>query len=304
MNYKHQNLASLLLVLTVYLGIAQQDAQFTNYMFNTMTVNSAYAGSRGHLSVVGLHRSQWVGIDGAPQTQSFSVDAPVGKRVGLGVSIVNDRVGPSDEFFADANFSYTINVTDAKLLSFGIKGGVRTLNLDWSRGQTKKPDVTFQQNISRFLPTAGLGLYLHDEKSYLGLSVPNFITSDHYDEIKESLAAERLHLYLIGGYVFDLSASTKMMPAFLFKHVVGAPVIVDLSANFMFNDVFRLGAAYRWDDSVSALLGVQVTPKIMLGYAFDYTLTELRKYNKGSHEVMLRFELKTKEKQLKSPRFF
>ncbi len=291
--------------MAVYVGFAQQDPQYTNYMYNTMSVNSAYAGTRGHMAVIGLYRTQWVGLDGAPTNQSFSIDTPVGKNVGLGFSVVNDELGPSDEFYIDANFSYTINLADEKRLSFGIKGGARLLNIDWSKGQFDDPDAIFQQNINnKLLPTIGAGVYLHSEKSYLGLSVPNFFTDQHYDEIHESVAAERLHFFLIGGHVFDLSERTKFKPAFLLKHVVGAPLIFDLSANFLFNENFRLGAAYRWDDSISGLIGLQLSPKLLVGYSYDFTTTELQKYNNGTHEIMLRFELISKERRLKSPRFF
>ena len=291
--------------MAVYVGFAQQDPQYTNYMYNTMSVNSAYAGSRGHMAVIGLYRTQWVGLDGAPTNQSFSIDSPVGRNVGLGFSVVNDELGPSDEFYIDANFSYTINLADEKRLSFGIKGGARLLNIDWSKGQFDDPDAVFQQNINnKLLPTIGAGIYLHSDKSYLGLSVPNFFTDQHYDEISESVAAERLHFFLIGGHVFDLSERTKFKPAFLFKHVVGAPLIFDLSANFLFNENLRLGAAYRWDDSISGLIGFQVSPKLLIGYSYDYTTTDLQKYNDGTHEIMMRFELISKERRLKSPRFF
>lgn len=293
------------MMMTAYLSYAQQDPQFTNYMFNPMSVNSAYTGSRGHLTLFGLHREQWVGLDGAPRTQSFSIDSPVGKNVGLGFSIINDKLGPSDEFYVDANFSYTLNLSDEKRLSFGIKAGGRQFSLDWTRGTFRNPEAIFQQPVnSKILPTIGAGIYYHTDKSYLGLSVPNFLTNEHYDDIQESLAAERLHFFLIGGTVFDLSQNTKFKPAFLLKHVVGAPLIFDLSANFMFNDNLRLGAAYRWDDSVSGLIGLQVTPKVLIGYSYDYTTTELQKYNSGTHEIFLRFELRSKEKQIKSPRFF
>lgn len=285
--------------------LAQQDPQYTDYMFNTLTVNSAYAGSRGHFTATALHRSQWVGLDGAPTTQSFSIDSPIGKNVGLGISVVNDRLGPSDEFYLDANFSYTIRLNNNRRLSFGVKGGGRLLNIDWSRGQAQQSEALFQQNINnKFLPTIGAGVYLHGEKSYIGLSVPNFLTNEHYDEVANSVAAERVHFFLIGGKVFDLSSRVKLKPAFLAKFVSGAPIIVDLSANFMFHDKLRLGVAYRWDDSFSGLAGFQITPKLMIGYAYDHTTTRLRNFNSGTHEIMLRFELRTKEKQLKSPRFF
>jgi len=305
MNLTIKTITGILIVLTTYLSFGQQDPQFTNYMFNTMSVNSAYAGNRGHLTFTGLLREQWAGIDGAPRTQTFSVDSPVGKKVGLGLSVINDRIGPADEFYADINFSYTIDLNENRRLSFGVKGGGRTLSLDWSRGTTQNQDATFQKNIkNEFLPSVGAGLYLHSDKSYIGLSVPNFFTDKHYDDVKESVAAERLHFFLIGGLIFDLGERTKFKPAVLVKHVVGAPLIFDVSANFMLYENLRLGVAYRWDDSVSGLIGFQVTPKILFGYSYDYTTTALQKYNSGTHELMLRFELKSAEKQLKSPRFF
>ncbi|WP_406683382.1 type IX secretion system membrane protein PorP/SprF [Seonamhaeicola sp. MEBiC1930] len=306
MSAKHRvSVITMLLALFITsVSNAQQDPQYTDYMFNTLTVNSAYAGSRGHLTVTGLNRTQWVGLDGAPETQSFSVDSPVGKNVGLGFSIVNDRVGPSDEFFFDANFSYTIHLNDESKLSFGIKGGGRMLNVDFTKGTYQQQEGIFQNINNKFLATIGAGVYWHNEDAYVGLSVPNFLTDEHYDEVQDAVAAERLHYFLIGGKVFDLSPKVKFKPAFLGKFVIGAPIIVDLSANFLFSDTLRLGAAYRWDDSVSGLIGLQITPQLMVGYAYDFTTTELQNFNNGTHEIMLRFELKSKEKQLKSPRFF
>ncbi|WP_166966818.1 PorP/SprF family type IX secretion system membrane protein [Yeosuana marina] len=305
MNLKNKTIIYSLVLLTTLVSYGQQDPQYTDYMFNTLNVNSAYAGSRGHLTFTGLHRTQWVGLDGAPTTQSFSIDSPVGKNVGLGVSIINDRLGPSDEFYLDANFSYTIKLSDNRRLSFGLKGGGRMLNIDWTRGSYQEDENVFQNNIeNKFLPTIGAGIYLHGERSYIGLSVPNFLTSEHYDGIQNAVAAERLHFFLIGGRVFDLSPTVKFKPAFLGKFVTGAPIIIDLSANFMFYDSLRLGVAYRWDDSVSGLIGLQVGPKLMIGYSYDATTTKLRNFNSGTHEIMLRFELRSKEKQLKSPRFF
>jgi len=305
MNLKLKIIFGLALVLALQNSDAQQDPQYTDYMFNTLTVNSAYAGSRGHLTVTGLHRTQWVGLDGAPQTQSLSIESPVGKNVGLGVVLVNDRLGPSDEFYLDANFSYTINLNNDSELSFGIKGGGRLLNIDWTRGTFQEQEDVFQQPIeNKFLPTVGAGVYWHSDKSYIGLSVPNFLTNEHYDGVQNAIAAERLHYFLIAGKVFDLSSRIKFKPAFLGKFVVGAPIIADLSANFMFDDTLRLGVAYRWDDSVSGLIGLQIGPKLMIGYAYDATTTRLRNFNSGTHEIMLRFELRSREKQLKSPRFF
>lgn len=299
----------ILVVFTALLSIetqAQQDPQYTQYMYNTMSVNAGYAGQRDVLSVTGLYRTQWVGLDGAPKTMTFGIHSPMrNERIGLGLNIVSDQLGPAEETSIDANVSYTIPVDESGdlELSFGLKGGLHILDTDWNKGRFKKTDPLFNENINLISPTLGAGLYLHSEKWYLGLSVPNILGTNHYDDFQESIATERLHYFLIGGYVFDLNANTKLKPTFLVKGVSGAPVIADLSVNALFNDKFTLGLAYRWDDAVSGLLGFQINPGLFLGYAYDATTTGLNNYNSGSHEIMLRFELQQIGKIL-SPRFF
>lgn len=299
----------ILVVFTALLSMktnAQQDPQYTQYMYNTMSVNAAYAGQRDVLSATALYRTQWVGIDGAPKTVTFGIHSPLrNERLGLGLNIVSDQLGPAEETSIDVNFSYTIpvNATGDLELSFGIKGGLHLLDTDWSKGLFQNPDRLFNENINLISPTLGAALYLHSDRWYLGLSVPNMFTTEHYDDFQESIATERLHYFFIGGYVFDLSASTKLKPAFLVKGVSGAPLIADLSVNALFNDKFTLGLAYRWDDSVSGLLGFQITPGLFAGYAYDATTTALNNYNSGTHEIMLRFELQQIGKIL-SPRFF
>ncbi|MCV9929478.1 type IX secretion system membrane protein PorP/SprF [Flavobacterium sp. LS1R49] len=298
---------TIITMLSVFGAMAQQDPQYTQYMYNTLTVNSAYAGSLGHLAITGIYRTQWVGLEGAPKTASFSLDTPLGKRVGLGLSVVSEEIGPSEEQYIDANFSYTIQSGLTHKLSFGIKGGGRVLNIDWTKGSYRDPDAQFRENITnKFLPVIGAGLYWHGERDYIGLSIPNFMTRERYDydDIADDLVNQRMHLYLIGGIVFDLSANTKFKPATLFKYVAGAPLIADFSANFMFNDCLTLGVSYRTSDSVSGLFSLQITPQILVGYTYDYTTTELQNYNSGTHEIMLRFELVSRKKGLKSPRFF
>lgn len=298
---------TIITMLSVFGALAQQDPQYTQYMYNTLSVNSAYAGSLGHLAITGIYRTQWVGLEGAPSTQSFTLDTPIGKNVGLGLSVVSEEIGPSEEQYIDGNFSYTIQSGQTHKLSFGIKGGGRVINIDWTKGSYRDPDVQFRENITnKFLPVVGAGLYWHGERDYIGLAVPNFMTRERYDydDIADDLVNERMHVYLIGGIVFDLSAHTKFKPAVLVKYVAGAPLIADLSANFMFNNAFTLGVAYRTSDSVSALASLQITPQFNVGYAYDYTTTELQNYNSGTHEIMLRFELVSRKKGLKSPRFF
>ncbi len=294
------------LLMGVLSTSAQQDPQFTQYMYNTLNVNPAYAGSRGHLTALLLHRSQWVGVNGAPTTQVLAVDGPMGNNVGLGLVLSHDALGPASEVFVDANFSYTVKLDDKdKLLSFGLKGGGRMFNVDFSKGLVENPDVAFQNNIkNKFFPTVGAGIYYHNKKSYLGLAVPNFFAQDHYDGEEQEIAAERLHYYLIGGKIMDLTPDIKFKPAFFVKWVPGAPVIADISANAMLMETFTAGLAYRWDDSFSALLGLQISPDLSMGYSYDLTTSDLRSYTSGTHEVFLRYEFKTVEKRLKSPRFY
>ena len=270
-----------------------------------MSVNSAYTGQRKVLSYLGLYRTQWVGIDGAPKTLTFGIHSPLkNENLGMGISIVSDQLGPIREDYINLNFSYTIRLNRSTELSFGLKGGLHNLSSDFSRGNSfQNTDVAFNENISLFSPTIGAGLYLHSTRSYLGLSAPNFLTTEHYNDYKESLASERLHLFLIGGYVFNIDNDIKLKPAFLIKAVSGSPLIADLSINAMFNNRFVFGLAYRWDASLSGLTGLQVNKTLFIGYAYDYNTSIGNKYTGGTHEVLLRFELQQINKIL-SPRFF
>ncbi|MEN1783891.1 MAG: type IX secretion system membrane protein PorP/SprF [Bacteroidota bacterium] len=285
---------------------AQQDPQFTQYMYNTLTVNPGYAGSRGHLSVLAMHRSQWVGINGAPTSQVLAIDGPVTERVGLGIVATYDELGPSNELFLDGNFAYTIPIGyRGQRLSLGLKGGGRSFNVDFSKGTTQNPDVAFQNNIeNRFFPTIGAGVYYHTRKAYLGFAIPNFFSEDHYDGQTQEIATERLHYFAIGGLIFDVTPDLKFKPAYFVKWVPGAPIIADISANFLIRETVTFGLAYRWDDSFSGLLGLQISPQLKLGYAYDRTTTDLRNFTSGTHEVFLRFEMISREKRLKSPRFY
>ena len=284
---------------------AQQDSQYTQYMYNTVTVNPAYAGTRGSLSMTGLYRNQWVGLKGAPETLNFSLNSPIGVRgVGLGLGFTSDKLGPSTESLITADFSYTIQVAEELNLSFGIKGGISLFSLDPNKLNIYNPndyDLTRENSAS---PVVGGGLYLHSNRWYLGLSSPNFLETDHYDDIKVSTATEKSHIYFIGGYVFDLSNSIKLKPAVLVKAVSGAPLAIDISANALINNSFTLGLAYRLDAAVSAMAGFQINENIMVGYAYDYETTDLGSYNNGSHEIFLRFELGTRLKGKVNPRFF
>ncbi len=319
MNKSKHNLFYKLLIgaLFILLGItgmhAQQDAQYTQYMYNTVSVNPGYAGSRGHMSIAALYRAQWVGLDGAPKTQTLNIHSPLGyKGVGAGLSIVNDQIGPTSETYFDLDFSYTVQTSQEARLSFGIKASAHLLDIRFSElnqdlTNPGGPDPTLQQDIqNRFSPNIGAGVYYHTERFYAGLSVPRILETTHFDESSLSTASEELNFYLITGYVMDMSAFWKFKPALLTKVVRGAPLQLDLSANFMYNDKFILGAAYRWDAAFSGMAGFQISPSFLLGIAYDREITDLGNaaFNDGSFEVILRYDFIRVQGNLKSPRFF
>lgn len=305
----------LFFVATVQGLFAQQDAQYTQYMYNTLSVNPAYAGSRGQLTFAGLYRSQWVGLDGAPETFTLNLHSPIrNSRLGYGVSIVNDNIGDGvvQETYLDAVMSYTIDVSMDAKLSFGLKMGGNMLSLDFNGLRNFDQEVVAQDNIdNKFNPNFGLGIYYHTDKFYAGLSAPNVLESEYFDNDNSDgsvnfLSAERINFYLITGYVFDLSPDLKFKPALLTKAVSGAPLQLDLSASFLFADKFSFGGAYRWDAALSGLVGFQLTEQLMIGLAYDKETTELgtRKFNDGSFEIFLRWELLKRFQRTVSPRFF
>lgn len=300
-----------ILGLVAISSYAQQEAQFTQYMYNTININPAYAGSRGVLSVFGLHRTQWIGLDGAPTTNCLSINTPINNsNIGLGLSFINDKIGPSDENSISADISYTIKTSDTYKLSFGVKGTANLLNVDFTKvSKYNLNDNLAQYNIdNKFSPNVGAGIYYHSNKTYLGLSVPNFLETEHYNKSStspsKSVATERMHYHFIAGHVFDLSESIKLKPAVLTKLVQGAPLQVDASANFMFNDKFVLGAAYRWDAAASLMAGFQINKSWFIGCGYDMETTKLANYNSGSYEFFLRYELFNSIENIVSPRFF
>ena len=285
---------------------AQQDSQHTQYMYNPVNFNPAYAGARDVLSIFGMHRTQWVGLDGAPVTNNVSVHTPItATNIGAGLSFTNDRIGPSDENTISADISYTVQASDTYRLAFGLKATANLLSVDFTKLNQMPGDPELEFNIdNRFSPNIGAGIFFYSENTYLGLSVPNFLETRHFDGEINSVARERMHYYLIAGHVFDLNPSLKFKPSLLTKTVNHAPLQVDVSANFLFNEKFTIGIAYRWSAALSAMVGFQITEGLLAGYAYDSETTRLADYNSGSHEIFLRFELFKKFDKIISPRFF
>ena len=296
-------------IIILLMGVsaqAQQLPQFTQYMYNTIAINPAYAGNRDALSVIGLHRSQWVGIEGAPVTQTLSVHSPLrNEKIGLGVSIINDNIGYEDYTYAYADFSYTVNLSASTTLSLGLKGGMSYYNLEEELLVNVDDPFLNGDTFNRWTPNFGAGVYLSSQDWYVGLSAPKFINNDNNEmEGSEYVALEQVHYYLTGGYVFDLNESLKLRPTALAKLTNGAPLSVDISGTLIFDEKFYLGANYRFNDAVGAFVDFQVLPSFRVGYGYEYSVSDLQPYTSGSHEILLIYELRLKNTKYISPRFF
>ncbi len=302
----YQNYIYILILLVTVSLQAQQDPNYTQYMYNTMTINPAYVGSSGTLNLVADYRSQWLGFDGAPETMNFGLESPLTDAVGLGLNITRDVLGPSEELNVDGNFSYNLQLSRVLKIAFGLKAGLRVLNIDFTKGSYQDPnDPLFMNDINnRLLGTIGLGSYLYTDEWYLGLSVPNFFTQQYYDDVEQAVDADELHFYFIGGYVFDISENTRFKPALLMNYVNGTPLRASLSGNFLMYDKLTLGAAYKLDAAVSALAGFQISKNLFLGYSYDYSTNRFNAYNDGTHEIILKFSFARQRGITFSPRFF
>jgi len=267
------------------------------------------------MNITGIYRNQWVGVGGAPVTQTFSIDSPLGRSgsKGIGLSVIHDEIGPTDETYIDLSFAYILNTSENSQLAFGLKAGGQFLNIDFnSLNRYTGTDILLDTNVDKqFSPNVGAGVYFRTEKYYLGVSVPNLLRTNHFDPSSQGstassfVAAERLNFYMISGYVFKLSDDFELKPATLVKLVSGAPLQLDISANFRYKEKFTLGAAYRFSAALSVLAGIQVSENINLGFAYDMETTRLgiTEFNGGSYEMFLRFELFNNRRVL-YPRFF
>jgi len=293
---------------------AQQDPQYTHYMYNMNVVNPAYAkGTQAMLDLGVLYRSQWAGIEGAPKTFNFFGHTSLAKKVEMGVSIISDDIGngakKEDNFYGD--FAYVLDLNSNAKLSLGLKAGFTSFKTNFNgfvfESGGSSTDMAFAENVNNIFPNIGVGAYYFANNYYLGLSAPNLLSSKHIEERSgiNAFGSEKIHMFFTGGYVFTLSDSFKLKPAFMSKIVEGSSVSLDVSANVLFHDKFEFGAAYRVGDAVSALMNIKVSPSISVGYAYDYTTSNLGQFNSGTHEVFMLFNLDLLGKGFdKSPRFF
>ena len=300
--------AGLVAIMGFFDAQGQQDPHYTQYMYNMNVINPAYAGSKEALSFGLLYRKQWVDIEDAPTTGTFFVHSPVGKNVGLGLSVISDKIGPVEENNVFGDFSYTLNLGGEHRLALGIKAGLTLRKIDFQTIYPTLPDVGdgvfSQDDPSSSTFNAGVGAFYYTEKYYIALSVPNMLKSKHFDYNGDAYGSEVSHYFLTGGYVFDLTENVKFKPFAMVKSAFNAPTSFDVSTNFMFNDRFEIGATYRIEDSFGAMVNYAITPSLRVGYAYDHIVSDLKVTTPSSHEFILLFDVNFSKKVSRSPRYF
>jgi type IX secretion system PorP/SprF family membrane protein len=282
-------------------------------MYNMNVMNPAYAGSKENMAGSFMYRQQWVGLEGAPKTATFSLHSPIGKNVGLGISAISDKIGPVEENNVYADFSYTLNLGGSNRLALGLKAGATFHKIglfsDIGNGYIQQPgDLAFSENTNSAKLNIGTGLFYYTEKYYLAFSIPNMLNSKHLDVTQNGqlyqFGSDVQHYFITGGYVFNLSDNTKFKPSFMMKSAFNVPTSMDLSTNFLFYNKFEAGASYRLNDSFGAMVNFAISPTIRIGYAYDYIISDLKVTTVASHEIMVLFDINFPKKVSISPRFF
>ncbi|MES2397768.1 MAG: type IX secretion system membrane protein PorP/SprF [Bacteroidota bacterium] len=293
-----------------WIMLAQQDVQFTQYMFNTVAVNPGYTGSRDALSVLGLYRNQWAGFEGAPTTQMVNINSPAFKdRLGLGLTFINEKIGPTQQTGLFGDVAYRIKLKKS-YIAFGIRGGadfyqVKLTTLNLINGS----DQQFQNNVTtKILPNFGAGAYYYTDKFYFGFSTPRLVENEIVNRAgtvnTSQLSGKQIHFYFIAGYVKEINQFIKFKPTLQTKITYGAPVSIDVNASFLFYEKLWVGAMYRMGDAVGALLQFQFSPQLRAGYSYDFTISKLRSYSGSTHEIMLGYDFSFFKEKIKSPRYF
>lgn len=289
-------------------AFAQQDSHYTQYMYNQSILNPAYAGINDYMSTGILYRSQWLGMDGAPKTATAFLHTPVAKNLGVGLSFVNDNIGPVTENNLNVDVSYTLRLGGGHSLALGVKGGVAMQKIglfsDINGTLPDKSDIAFSEDSNATLFNVGAGVFYYTNKYYVGFSVPNFLQNTYMEKNNRKFGTDVMHMFLTGGYVFDLNPEWKLKPSTMLKMAVESPISADVSVNAMYNNKLEFGATYRLQDSFGAMVNYRITPKLRIGYAYDYITSDLNFAAKGSHEVFILFDVFYKKKVSSSPRYF
>lgn len=300
----------LILIAAAQYVSAQQEAMYSQYMFNTLAINPAYAGSRNVTSATALYRKQWVGIEGAPETLTFTIDAPSrNKKIGFGLQVFSDKIGITKTNGAFGSYAYRIRMARGTL-SFGLQAGVSQYRADFNSVRLNTEgtsDVAFQENINKTLLTFGTGIYYNTDRFYIGLSSPQLLNNklENFSVTNNNVfTGQSLHIFLATGYVFPLSTDFNLKPSILIKGVRGAPIEADINANLWIKDVVSFGIQYRTEADIAAMIEIQATPQIRVGYSYDRSVTKLVNFNRGSHEIMLRYEFGYEKGKTISPRYF
>lgn len=295
----------LFALLIAFQVSAQQDPQYTQYMYNMNVINPAYAGSFEGVAIGALYRSQWVGIEGAPKTGTLTVHSPVGRRVGLGLSLINDEIGPVRETNVYADFSYTLPLGEVTKLALGVKAGATFHDRALANLDLIDPNDPFFVDINETTPNIGAGAYLYQpNKYYISLSMPNILNATHIDQNGRKIGSETEHFFAAAGYVFDLSENFKLKPHAFLKAAFDAPVSFDANLNLFMYDIVEIGAGYRLDDSFSGMINFMVSPKLRVGYAYDSVNSALDVSTSSSHEIFINFDISLTKKVSRSPRYF
>lgn len=299
-----------LLVCIAFVPIAsqaQQDPLYSQYMFNTLAFNPAYAGSADVFTVMALSRHQWVGFEGAPATQTLLLHSPLkNQNLALGFSAINDIIGPARQTSFYGDFAYRIKTGEDTRLAFGLKGGINMYQADLASLTTVEVDPANVNVTGQLMPNFGFGLYWHGPRFYLGASAPKLLENEMEAVNGQVLqtASEARHYFLMGGYVVDLSRDIKFKPSFMFRTVAGAPFSLDVNANFLLRERIWFGAMYRLGNAFGLLGQYQVNDQLRIGYAFDLTTTRIGAYNAGTHEIMLSYDFRFLKGKTISPRYF
>ncbi|MCF8357396.1 MAG: type IX secretion system membrane protein PorP/SprF [Prolixibacteraceae bacterium] len=289
---------------------AQQDPMFTMYMNQLLCANPAYAGAKGVTSASLIVREQWASWPDNPQTQTLFVHSPLNNEMGIGGSILNDKIGKKANTGIFGDYSYTITYPGERYLSFGLKAGFAFLThplTEYDLGNTNPNDPMFQQDLKyKFLPNAGVGVYFSSPVYYVGLSVPKLISNKIFESTveTETVTREQLHAFFMGGYVFDVNRIIKFKPYFMVRFTPNSPISADITAQAVFIDKLWAGVTYRIGNAVAAMVQMQVTEQLKIGYAYDLTTTELGQYNSGTHEIYLNFDFSFGRGRVRSPRYF
>ena len=297
----------IIVTLSISKIFAQQEPMFTQYTFNTLSVNPAYAGTRNALNLNTLTRFQWVGLNGAPKTVSVALHSPINKRkVGVGLTIVSDEVGPVRNTYYSANYAYRLKITEELTLSMGIKGGITSYSVGLSDLYVNdQEDEVFNSNEKKISPNAGIGFYLYSNKFYVGFAAPKLLETSVDEEYASNVTELKRHYYIIGGYIWKLNSKWVFKPSILTKAVSGSPISNDITMQFLYDDIIWMGAMYRIGDAAGLFLDMKVNNQFIIGVGYDFSLNGLSGINSGTYEIMLSYDFnKFTSSKVKSPRYF